>query len=179
LPEKIEAARGLPLGLADKVMLALDDDGEALPADGHLRGSTRKVGTGSYHLRPQGFASIEGYFGGRFARELEDVGDGAFAAAAIEEIVALLGSDYRKKLRPLSESHWAHDPFATGSYSYALPGRAGDRAKLASPIDGRIFFAGEATSPNFFSTCHGALESGIRAAAEVMATAKAPSLRDA
>ncbi len=53
LPEKIEAARGLPLGLADKVMLALDDDGDALPKDGHLRGSTTKVGTGSYHLRPQ------------------------------------------------------------------------------------------------------------------------------
>jgi monoamine oxidase len=170
LPEKVEAARGLPLGLADKVMLALDDDGDALPRDGHLRGSTAKVGTGSYHLRPQGFASIEGYFGGRFARELEDAGEGAFAAAAIDEIVALLGSDYRNKLRPLSASRWAHDPFAAGSYSYALPGHAGDRARLATPVDGRIFFAGEATSPHHFSTCHGALESGIRAASEVAAS---------
>ncbi len=169
LPDKIEAARGLPLGLADKVMLALDDDGDTLPRDGHLRGSTRKVGTGSYHLRPQGFASIEGYFGGRFARELEDAGEDTFAAVAIDEIVALLGSDYRKKLRLLSLSRWAHDPFANGSYSHALPGRAGDRAKLATPVDGRIFFAGEATSPNFFSTCHGALESGERAAGEVVA----------
>jgi monoamine oxidase len=171
LPEKIEAARGLPLGLADKVMLALDNDGDALPRDGHLRGSTTKVGTGSYHLRPQGFSSIEGYFGGSCARELEDAGDGAFAAAAIDEIVALLGSGYRTKLRPLSASRWAHDPFATGSYSHALPGHADDRAKLASPIDGRIFFAGEATSPNYFSTCHGALESGIRAAAEIVGSA--------
>jgi monoamine oxidase len=179
LPEKIEAARGLPLGLADKVMLALDNDGDALPKDGHLRGSTTKVGTGSYHLRPQGFSGIEGYFGGRFARELEDAGDGAFAAAAIDEIVALLGSDYRKKLRPLAASRWAHDPFANGSYSHALPGRADDRAKLASPVDGRIFFAGEATSPNYFSTCHGALESGIRAAVAVVPTARPPSLRGA
>jgi monoamine oxidase len=178
LPEKVEAARGLPLGLADKVMLALDDDGEALPKDGHLRGSTTKVGAGSYHLRPQGFASIEGYFGGKHARELEDAGEAAFAAAAIDEVVNLLGSDYRKKLRLLSLSRWAHDPFATGSYSYALPGHSGDRAKLASPVEGRIFFAGEATSPNFFSTCHGALESGMRAAKEV-AKAVAPSLRGA
>lgn len=167
LPEKVNAAAGLPLGLADKVMLALDDDGEALPRDGHLRGSTTKVGTGSYHLRPQGFAGIEGYFGGRFARELEDAGDGAVAALAIDEIVALLGSGYRKKLRPLAWSRWAHDPFATGSYSHALPGHAADRAMLAAPVDGRIFFAGEATSPNFFSTCHGALESGQRAAGEL------------
>jgi monoamine oxidase len=176
LPEKLAAARGLPLGLADKVMLALDNDGDALPKDGHLRGSTTKVGTGSYHLRPKGLPSIEGYFGGRFARELENTGDGALAAAAIDEIVALLGSDYRKKLRPLASSAWEHDPFATGSYSYALPGHAGDRAKLASPVDGRIFFAGEATSPNFFSTCHGALESGVRAAGEVVATVESLSI---
>jgi monoamine oxidase len=178
LPDKVAAAQGLPLGVADKVMLALDDDGEALPKDGHLRGSTTKVGAGSYHLRPQGFASIEGYFGGKYARELEDAGEAAFAAAAIDEVVELLGSDYRRKLRPLSLSRWAHDEFATGSYSYALPGHAGDRAKLASPVEGRIFFAGEATSPNFFSTCHGALESGIRAAKEVV-KADAPSLRGA
>lgn len=170
LPQKIAAARGLPLGLADKVMLALDDDGDALPRDGNLRGSTTKVGTGSYHLRPQGFASIEGYFGGRFARELENAGDGAMAATAIDEIVALLGSDYRRKLRPLASSRWAHDPFANGSYSHALPGHAGDREILAAPIDDRLFFAGEATSLNFFSTCHGALESGIRAAEEALAT---------
>jgi monoamine oxidase len=168
LPEKIASARGLPLGLADKVMLALDHDGEALPKNGHLRGSTTKVGSGSYHLRPQGFPAIEGYFGGRFARELEAAGEGALAATAIDEIVALLGADYRRKLRPLAASAWEHDPFANGSYSYALPGHSEDRAKLAAPVDNRIFFAGEATSPNFFSTCHGALESGIRAAGEAI-----------
>jgi monoamine oxidase len=178
LPDKVEAARGLPLGLADKVMLALDDDGDALPRDGNLRGSTTRVGAGSYHLRPQGFPSIEGYFGGRYARDLEDRGEDGLATAAIDEIVAHLGSDYRKKLRPLSASRWAHDPFATGSYSYAQPGRAGDRAKLATPVDGRIFFAGEATSPNFFSTCHGALESGIKAAEDVTALARPLLLRN-
>jgi monoamine oxidase len=109
-----------------------------------------------------------GFFGGRFAQELEDAGDGALAAQAISEIVALLGSDYRRKLKPLSESRWAHDPFAQGSYSHALPGHADDRAELAEPVDDRLFFAGEATSPNFFTTAHGAQESGVRAAEEVM-----------
>lgn len=167
LPEKIAAARGLPLGVNDKVMLALDG-GEELPRDGHLRGAKDRVGCGSYHLRPQGMACIEGYFGGKFARELEEAGEGALAQQSIDEIVALLGSDYRKKLRPLANSRWALDPFATGSYSHALPGHAEDRAVLAAPHDNRIFFAGEATSPNFFSTCHGALESGVRAAGEVL-----------
>jgi monoamine oxidase len=167
LPAKLEAARGLPLGLADKVMLSLDQP-EALPKDGNLRGATMRTATGSFHLRPFGQACIEGYFGGSFARQLEDAGDGALAAQAIDEIVALLGSDFRRRLKPLAESRWAHDPFARGSYSHALPGHAVDRAVLAAPVDGRLFFAGEATSPNFFSTAHGARDSGDRAAGEVL-----------
>ena len=169
LPVKVNAARGLPLGLADKVMLALDRP-EALPADGNLRGATMRTAMGSYHLRPFGQPCIEGFFGGRFAQQLEDAGEGALAARAIEEIVELLGSQFRARLKPLAESHWAHDPFARGSYSHALPGHAGDRAVLAAAVDGRLFFAGEATSPNFFSTAHGARDSGERAAREVMAS---------
>src|SRR5882724_6420470 len=169
LPAKVDAARGLPLGLADKVMLALDEP-HTLPKDGNLRGATMRTAMGSFHLRPFGQACIEGYFGGSFAQQLEDAGDGALAAQAIDEIVALLGSDFRRKLKPLSESRWAHDPFARGSYSHALPGHAGMRAVLASPVDGRLFFAGEATCPNFFSTAHGARDSGERAAGEVIAT---------
>jgi monoamine oxidase len=168
LPAKVDAALSLPLGLADKVMLALDEP-EALPKDGNLRGATMRTAMGSYHLRPFGQASIEGYFGGSFAQELEEAGPGAFAAQSIDEIAALLGNDYRRKLKPLAESRWSHDPFARGSYSHALPGHAGKRAVLAAPVDGRIFFAGEATSPNFFSTAHGAGDSGERAAKEVMA----------
>jgi monoamine oxidase len=171
LPAKVDAAIGLPLGLADKVLLALDDP-EALPKDGNLRGATMRTAMGSYHLRPFGEAAIEGYFGGTFARELEDAGPGAFAAQGIDEIAELLGNDFRRKLKPLAESRWAHDPYARGSYSHALPGHAGMRAVLAAPVDGRLFFAGEATSPNFFSTAHGARDSGERAAGEVLALAK-------
>jgi len=169
LPAKVDAACGLPLGVDDKVMLALDDPRDTLPKDGNLRGATMRTKMGSFHLRPFGRPCIEGFFGGTFARELEDAGDGAFAAQAIDEIVALLGSDYRRKLKPLAESRWARDPFALGAYSHALPGHAEARAVLAAPADDRLFFAGEATSPNFFSTAHGARDSGERAAREAMA----------
>jgi len=169
LPEKVDAAAKLPLGLADKVVLALDEP-EALPKEGNLRGATMRTEMGTYHLRPFGQPCIEGFFGGRFAQALEDAGDGAIAAHAIDEIVSFLGNDFRRKLTPLKESRWAHDRFARGSYSHALPGHADRRAALAAPLDGRLFFAGEATSPDFFSTAHGARDSGERAATEVMAT---------
>jgi monoamine oxidase len=169
LPAKVDAARALPLGIADKVILALSEP-EALPKDGNLRGATMRTAMGTYHLRPFGQPCIEGYFGGSFARQLEDAGNGALAAQSIDEIAAFLGNDFRRKLRPLAESRWAHDPFARGSYSHALPGHAGGRAVLATPVDGRVFFAGEATSRNFFSTSHGARDSGERAAGEVVAS---------
>jgi monoamine oxidase len=169
LPAKVEATAGLPLGVDDKVMLALSEPG-ALPKDGNLRGLTFRTDMGTYHLRPFGQPCIEGFFGGRYAKALEDAGEGALAAAAIDEIVWYLGNDFRRKLSPLSESRWAHDPFARGAYSHALPGHADKRAVLAAPVDGRLFFAGEATSPNFFSTAHGAHDSGVRAAREVMAS---------
>jgi monoamine oxidase len=150
-------------------MLALEEPND-LPKDGNLRAATMRTEMGTYHLRPFGQPCIEGFFGGRFARELEDDGEGAIAAHSIDEIVSFLGNDYRRKLKPLKESRWAHDPFARGSYSHALPGHAGQRAVLAAPVDGRLFFAGEATSLNFFSTAHGARDSGERAATEVMAS---------
>jgi monoamine oxidase len=167
LPDKLDAAAGLPLGLANKVMLALDEPGD-LPKDGNLRGAGMRTAMGGFHLRPFGQLCIEGFFGGSFAKQLDDAGEGALGAESIDEIAELLGNDYRRKLTPLKESRWAHDRFARGSYSHALPGHAGKRAVLAAPIDGRLFFAGEATSPNFFSTAHGARDSGERAAREVL-----------
>ena len=175
LPAKVDAARGLPLGLADKVTLALDEP-EALPSEGNLRGATMRTEMGTYHIRPFGQPCIEGFFGGRFARQLEDAGNGAIAAAAIDEITGFLGNDFRRKLKPLAESRWAHDPFARGSYSHALPGHAGDREILAAPVDGRLFFAGEATSPQFFSTAHGARDLGERAAGEVLRSLESSGL---
>jgi monoamine oxidase len=168
LPDKVDAAAKLPLGLADKVVLALED-ADQLPKEGNLRAATMRTEMGTYHLRPFGQPCVEGFFGGRFARALEDEGDGAIAAYSIDEIASYLGNDFRRKLKPLKESRWAHDPFARGSYSHALPGYAGKRAVLAAPVNGRLFFAGEATSPHFFSTAHGARDSGERAAKEALA----------
>jgi monoamine oxidase len=60
-------------------------------------------------------------------------------------------------------------PRIGGAYSYALPGRADVRQRLAQPFDGRVFFAGEATMRGDYSTAHGAHDSGMRAATEAIA----------
>ena len=65
---------------------------------------------------------------------------------------------------------WMKDPFTRGAYSYVKVGGESAQAELAAPVGSRLFFAGEATSPEFFSTAHGARDSGERAAKEVLAS---------
>ncbi len=168
LPALREAAAALPLGLADKVFLGVAEP-DAWPVESHLFGDPHRTETGSYHLRPFGRPMIEVYLGGRHALDLEREGPDAAAAFAIEELVGLLGSGVRAGLTPLAATAWAGDPWARGSYSHASPGGAWARAALARPVENRLFFAGEATSPHAFSTAHGAAESGGRAAVEVLA----------
>jgi monoamine oxidase len=124
----------------------------------------------SYQVRPFGRPTVQCFFGGEFAAGMEREGFAAMAAFATDELAALRGNAIRTQLTPLAASSWRADEFARGSYSYARPGHADDRAILAEPVDHRIFFAGEATSPNFFSTVHGAHETGLRAAEEALAS---------
>jgi monoamine oxidase len=168
LPEKSIAAEGLPLGLANKLLLRVDA-ANFLPKDGHLLGRSDSVATAGYKLRPFGRDLIEAYFGGGLARDLEKSGEADFFAFALDELVNLLGSEIRSHLHPLVSTAWGEDPYARGSYSYALPGNADARAKLATAVDNRIFFAGEACSLRDFSTAHGAYETGMKAAEDVVA----------
>jgi monoamine oxidase len=92
------------------------------------------------------------------------------AAFAADELAGLFGSAIRRQIRPIAASFWRQDRFARGSYSYARPGHADDRARLGAPVDNRLFFAGEATSPHFFSTAHGAYETGTAAAEAALAS---------
>ena len=168
LPEKTEAALGLPLGLADKLFLSLSD-AEEFNKESRLFGHTDRSRTGVYHFRPFGRPQIEAYFGGRLAAELEAGGDGAFVDFAVSELVGLFGSDFARRVKPLKLHPWGIDPFSRGSYSYALPGKAECRAALAAPVDDRLFFAGEACSGSDYSTAHGAYLTGVTAAEQVIA----------
>ena len=168
LPDKMQAARGLPLGLADKLFLSLDDAEEFAP-DIRLFGANDRTATAAYHLRPFGRPQIEVYFGGRLASDLEAQGERAFFDFAVSELVSLLGSAFARRVKPIHMHRWGADPFARGSYSYALPGMADCRAALATPLDGRLFFAGEACSRGDFSTAHGGWITGVLAAEQVIA----------
>jgi monoamine oxidase len=168
LPQKVEAALALPLGLDDKLFLSLDR-AEEFEKESRMFGRTDRAGTGAYHFRPFDRPQIEAYFGGTLARELEAAGEAAFFDFAASELTALLGADFAKRIKPIRVHRWDADPFARGSYSFARPGKADERAMLAAPVENRLFFAGEACSRNDYSTVHGAFFAGMAAADHVLA----------
>lgn len=64
---------------------------------------------------------------------------------------------------------WQADPFSCGAYSYVTAGGSSARKALAKPLHDTLFFAGEAADTEGESgTVAGALQSGERAAREVM-----------
>ena len=167
-PDKIAAAGGLPLGAVKKLFLYYNDKIDNDKVNRHFAGSISKIRTGSYQLYIHGRPIISAYFGGGLASDLEEAGRSATVDYAITELSELFGNDFRKLLIPIAVSEWASDPWAKGSFSHALPGHSEDRSRLASPIEDRIFFAGEACDSQYFSSTHGALLTGRRAADAVI-----------
>jgi len=95
---------------------------------------------------------------------------------ADEEIVASTLAQLRRlygDAMPEPESavvtRWQDDPFSRGSYAYMLPGSVGpDHDALATPIEGVLHIAGEATWGDDPATVPGAMLSGHRAAQNVL-----------
>ena len=165
LPDaKLGAAAGLPMGHVAKLLLGVDGRPWDVGDDRHVVGSLRRERTGAYHLRPFGRPLVEAYYGAGLALELERAGPEAAADFAVGELADLFGAGVRGRLRPLLATCWADDPWSRGAYAYARPGCADARAALAAPVEGRLFFAGEACSRDAYSTAHGAYLTGLAAA---------------
>jgi monoamine oxidase len=109
------------------------------------------------------------------AQRLSGRGRGAIIEAALDSFQSLFGrkANVRRELDGTIFHDWEVDPFSCGAYSYVLAGGAKARKALAAPIDNTLFFAGEASDVEGESgTVAGALQSGVRAAREVIAAEK-------
>jgi len=116
---------------------------------------------------------LTGWSGGPRAEALSRLDYGAILAAAVSDLAGGLGMTVERVREFLTDDavfNWPRDPFARGAYSYAKVGGAGAIRELAAPVSDTLFFAGEATDEAFPATVAGALRSGYRAAAEVLAS---------
>ena len=113
---------------------------------------------------------IVAWAGGPRAAAFAGLSQDRIIGRALSGFGELLGQPdlVRDEFRTARTHDWGSDPFARGAYSYLIVGGMNARAQLAEPLDGTLFFAGEATSQNGQSgTVNGAIESGARAAREV------------
>ena len=156
-----EAFAGLALGVANKVFVEVEP--RAMPLDGtvHLVASDTTTRTASVTVRPAGHELLLVFFGGAYARELEE--KGTLESAARDELTGLFGHDLGRKIRRTTATAWSTDPWALGSYSAARPGFARCRDVLANPIADRVFFAGDAVPSKAYGAIHGAWESAAAA----------------
>ena len=66
---------------------------------------------------------------------------------------------------------WSRDPLSFGAYTWVPAGAADASAKISEPVEQTLFFAGEHTdTTGHWGTVHGALRSGLRAAANLLGT---------
>jgi monoamine oxidase len=111
-----------------------------------------------------------GYVGGPQALELAALGQAGAVAQGLKELKQLFGAEIETAFIKGQMVDWSSDPWSRGAYSYTPVGAEAARAELAAPVANTLFFAGEATSINgHVGTVHGAIESGWRVAAEVLA----------
>ena len=120
------------------------------------------------YLRPYGFDCVTGIVAGRYADWLERSGPVVSAAVVKEALSNVFGHDILRHIKGDRQSAWRGNPFVRGAYSSASPGQFYQRVALGESVADRLFFAGEATSLNHFSTCHGAMMSGERVVQNIL-----------
>lgn len=160
-----QAIRRLPVGVLSKTFLKYDKPfwdtdvdwlgyGDATPG---FWPTWLNLSRGKNHV-------IMGLNGGRQARAIEAASDAEIVRQATQALRGLTGRDVPPPVATVT-TRWSTDPWALGSYSYPGLGSTGDdRRALASMIENRLVFAGEACEPDYHSTVHGAYLSGVRAA---------------
>ena len=114
-----------------------------------------------------------GWVGGTSAEKFVGQGKEYTIGQALASLKAILGvsEDHLHKLLLASHSHdWGADPYSRGAYAYVPVNGLAAQQTLARPIDQTLFLAGEAMSIGHIGTVHGAIDTGQRAAREILET---------
>lgn len=172
--EKQDSIKKLGMGTIDKVTLLFD----------HVFWDENKIAIG--YIPTQGNQWID-FFNfypllkkpmlvsfnvGETARMMEGWTDEKIIASALQTLKTIYGTHIPNPTH-YKITRWAADPFSFGAYSHIPVGASGeDYDTLAKPINGKLFFAGEATSRQYPSTVHGAYLTGLRAAQQIERASK-------
>jgi monoamine oxidase len=184
LAEQREALTALEMGNVVKVMLHFRErfwDTGVLTGEEAHRGSLASVGFIHAHGEPfptwwtanPFYAPVlTAWAAGPSSDALQGLSAHAIADRAIEtagRIFRLGRTRVEGALLGWYYHDWRTDPYSRGAYSYLAKGGMSAQATLASPIQGTLFFAGEALERRGHNAMvHGALSEGARVAQDVL-----------
>jgi monoamine oxidase len=122
---------------------------------------------------PSRSALLNGWAAGPAAQRFKDASADQvldLALASLASALALPRKSVEEQLLGWHLHDWSKDHFSRGAYSYVLSGGLDAHKALARPLENTLYFAGEATAGDGFNaTMEGAVQSGWRAANEILA----------
>jgi monoamine oxidase len=166
---KLAAIRELGMGRNTKLQLQFSDRAW-IPAGGN--GETRVEG--SYHVswevsRAQSGAAgiLNFYSGGTTAVRAGEGTPEERAQAALADLERIHPGIGRRFNGRVIRNAWDRHPWSRGSYSLLKPGQYAAFHGIEGLPEGRVHFAGEQSSADWYGYLNGAVESGLRAADDV------------
>lgn len=121
--------------------------------------------------RLSGFPALVALYAGRPVRRLHGLEPEQRLAKVLGVLETVLGQAVPAPVA-YAATDWRRDPFARGAYTTILHGQSRtDLDRLATPLGGRLLFAGEATSHERLGYADGAMSTGIREAKRLLRSA--------
>ncbi|HEY6247273.1 MAG TPA: NAD(P)/FAD-dependent oxidoreductase [Pyrinomonadaceae bacterium] len=114
---------------------------------------------------------LVGWAGGPDAQKLSKATDDEILSKAVQslsQIFSVTESELRRRITRSHFHNWGDDKYTRGGYTYLPVNGIEHQLNLAKPVNHTLFFAGEATSAGNVGTVHGAIQSGQRAAREIL-----------
>jgi len=166
----------LAFGNAHRVTLVFDDDFWSHIKQKHFSFAfcLECVPPTWWTAAPISAPEITGWIGGSKAEDPRWDSESLLVEQSVQtfaNLFSLSPNQVRRRLRGAHTHNWRQDPYSRGAYSYVPFGALEAPGLLSLPQEDTLFFAGEHTDlDGHWGTVHGALNTGLRAAGQVLAS---------
>jgi monoamine oxidase len=171
---KMTAISQLPMGTNSKLQLQFTDrHWRSLGGNGDSYSDTGYQSTWEVTRGQAGTSGIlVDYTGGNIGANFGALTPTAYAQRFLTQIEPLFPGITRKWNGKVTLDFWKAYPWTLGSYSYWKVGQYTGFSGVEKEAQGSCHFAGEHTSQDFQGYLNGAVETGYRAASEILAALK-------
>lgn len=170
-PVKQRAIERLDMGVLNKVYLLFREVVWEADAQFFFIADARAGFVEWVNLYPiTGKPLLLAFYSARHQAQFEAVSEADVIRRTLDALGGLFDGVHEAFVQAIA-TRWGDDPFAYGSYSsYGVGSSPDDRLALGEPIDGVLYFAGEATRIDHPATVHGAVMSGYAVASAILET---------